>query len=467
MSTTDSVHPMTVGQQALWALGKLSGSASFGNLCTALRLSPSVDVRRLEAALAVLYARHDILRARLVSTDAGIPGVAIGEIDEMLFVVRRAEGWDEADRDAWVEAEAQRPFDLAHHACRFALLVQMPVWNEAPPEATLLITVHHIVGDFRSIEILTQELEVLYRSGSAPATQEPDSGGAQFLDYARHEQTWLTSREAEQQARFWRERLNPLDDQQFPSRRSRRASAMFLGVEHRHALTPAATAAIRSATHVVGVTPFTFMFGAFALTVAALTRRTTLAIGTTVDLRRERPLRRAVGYLVNTVPVVFRIEPKQSFAAFALDAARSITSSVVHGKLPFARIARQAVPGNGATQPLTLGGSLTWLKFEPDFGAGGAPDRLILDTLRQGKARLVPSSHALTLALEDRPTAIECIWSLDMESFAPEFGDQIGECFSHIAGSAAENVFRPTGELLAHAADALAPSGSVMETLEL
>jgi hypothetical protein len=456
---------MTVGQQALWALGRLAASPGFGNLCTALQLSPSVNVSRLEAALSVLYARHDILRARLVTGAAG-PCIATGNPDDMDFVVRRSEAGNEAEPDAWIDAEAQRPFDLAVRMCRFALLLQAPAGGEAVAKAILLLTVHHIVGDFRSIEILTQELELLYRGGSDLVLEPPEPGSAQFLDYARHEQAWLASREAEQQARFWRQRLSRLDDQQLP-RRSSGTNAVFFGVEHRQVLSGPATTRIRSAANALGVTPFTFMLSMFGLTVAALTRHTTLAVGTTVDLRRERSLRRAVGYLVNTVPVVLHVEQTEPFATFALEAARSIASSVVNGKLPFARIARQRLPGRDAARPFTLGASLTWLKFEPAFGAGGASDRLILDTLRHSKARLAPNSHALTLAIEDRPAGLECIWSLDMESFAPQFGDQIAQCLSDIAASAADDVTQPVGALIATASAALVPSGPVMETLEL
>src|SRR5262249_12708100 len=71
----------------------------------------------------------------------------------------------------------------------------------------LLLTIHHIVCDYWSIEIIQEELSELYDAYSAhrpaPLTDVP----IQYADYAEWERRWLLGPEGRSHLDFWRRHL--------------------------------------------------------------------------------------------------------------------------------------------------------------------------------------------------------------------------------------------------------------------
>ena len=95
--------------------------------------------------------------------------------------------------------EARRPFDLAAPPLFRAVLVRME-----PERHVLLLTMHHLVSDGRSVEILLAELMRVYAAGEAAG---PPALPIAYADYARWQRDWLEAGELDRQLSWWRERL--------------------------------------------------------------------------------------------------------------------------------------------------------------------------------------------------------------------------------------------------------------------
>ena len=110
MTRPESV-PLSYGQQRLWFINQFEGPSPTYNVPLVLRLSGTLDRDALQAALADVVERHEVLRTVFAETD-GVPQQDVRPVGERVPVVL----WSQvpepelADR---VELACGYPFDVA------------------------------------------------------------------------------------------------------------------------------------------------------------------------------------------------------------------------------------------------------------------------------------------------------------------------------------------------------------------
>ncbi|MGR4884266.1 amino acid adenylation domain-containing protein [Streptomyces sp. LARHCF249] len=196
--------PLSAEQAEIWqALQGGAAPAAFV-VFEALRASGrTVDPHALRQAVEHTAARHDALSSRLVVTDAGprwqpltVPRTGWAEDDLSAL--------PEADRAAALDALAQRhleePFDLAAGLLLRARLVRL-----GAHEHVLLLAVHHIAVDGRSMELLVHQTEAAYEEFAAGRWPADRAGEPplRLADVAR----WQQERTAAGADEDWRRAL--------------------------------------------------------------------------------------------------------------------------------------------------------------------------------------------------------------------------------------------------------------------
>ncbi|MFF5448561.1 amino acid adenylation domain-containing protein [Streptomyces sp. NPDC012888] len=155
-----------------------------------------IDPQALRQAVEHTAARHDALSSRLVTTAGGEP--------RWIPLTVPRTGWDETDltglppagRDPALDALAQRhleePFDLAAGLLLRARLVRL-----AEEEHVLLLAVHHIAVDGRSMELLIAQIAAAYEEFAAGRRPAEPAGPAplRLADVARWQRTRTTAGE--------------------------------------------------------------------------------------------------------------------------------------------------------------------------------------------------------------------------------------------------------------------------------
>ncbi|MGW2714820.1 amino acid adenylation domain-containing protein, partial [Streptomyces sp. NPDC001356] len=104
--------PLSYAQRRLWFLDQFEGPSATYNITVALRLSGSLDVAALRAAVADVVGRHESLRTTVSADEAGIPVQQVRSEDEFTLempVVPVAPG----EVSARVAHAASYAFDLA------------------------------------------------------------------------------------------------------------------------------------------------------------------------------------------------------------------------------------------------------------------------------------------------------------------------------------------------------------------
>jgi len=148
--------PLSFAQQRLWFLDQLAPNNPFYNIPGAVRLEGRLDLEAIERMINEIVRRHEVLRTR-IEVEEGEPVQVIDEWKpcrleiEDLTSVPRDERAEEVKRIA--RKEAGTGFNLSRGP-----LLRVKVLELEEEERVALFTMHHIVSDGWSMEILSREV---------------------------------------------------------------------------------------------------------------------------------------------------------------------------------------------------------------------------------------------------------------------------------------------------------------------
>ena len=288
--------PLTPAQERLWFMEQFAPGTAAYTVPVIVRLRGPLSAAALEAALSMIAARHESLRMRFEATTDGRPALSIDDTVPVTLDVCRAVGADSASRQAWVReavgARLAEPFDLAGGPLLRAALYAM-----APDDHVLALTVHHIVCDGWSAEILLGELSALLAGESLPPLS------VQYGDYAlwlrRRRQARLADGTHDQDIAFWRERLAGVPPLDLPTDRPRPARPGFRGAAVGVRLDAETAEALRRLAFGHGATVYMAVLAAYAAVLARYSGQDDFAVGSPQAGRTHTELEPLIGMFVD------------------------------------------------------------------------------------------------------------------------------------------------------------------------
>ena len=265
-----------------------------------------LDAALLEAALAAIVQRHDVLRSRFERADDGSwrqvygaepPGGVLDELDLSALGEQERQ-----QRMADAFAACQRDLDIARARLLRALLVRLPDGEDA-----LLVTIHHLVVDAVSWRILIDDLERAYAQLEAgepaalpPATTSP-AIWAQRLES-------LAAGDALRELDFWQKQADtaplPIAAADVPAK----------PVIHRLSLSEEETASLlRDVPRAHGAAINDILLTALARALAAHYATDRVAIELEghgrEDIFPDLDLSQSVGWFTSMYPVLLKLDP--------------------------------------------------------------------------------------------------------------------------------------------------------------
>lgn len=329
--------PLSFSQERFWFFEQLSSGSSINNIPVALRLRGALDVEALRNAVNEIVRRHEILRASFTLVD-GRPSHVIAPHLSLPLDVDGLVAEGDAQRDAEVlrvvQAEACRPFDLAAGP-----LIRCRLFRLAETDHLLSVTVHHIVADGQSMEIIRRELSSLYtafrhnRAVSLPVLP------LQYVDVAAWQRRKVGSDVQRRQLEFWRGRLDGVPPLlTLPWDYSRPAVQGHRGARYSWTISPATGERLQALGRRYRVTPFMLLLSAFALLLSRYSGQTDFCIGTPVANRGRRESQALVGCFVNTVALRMALGGNPLLSDFLRQVRKTVLEAQAHQELPFERL---------------------------------------------------------------------------------------------------------------------------------
>ncbi|WP_190858207.1 non-ribosomal peptide synthetase [Actinomadura sp. RB99] len=327
--------PLSFSQQRLWFLDVLEPGSVEYNVPMPLRLPAAVDVAALTAALSAVVGRHEVLRTRLVAGDDGVPHQVIDPPSPFSLPVVDVSASVNPHHavQALVVADALTPFDLAAEPLIRACLVRV-----SDDEHVLVMSLHHVVSDEWSGQILRDELATLYE---AFRRGEPDPLPAlpvQYADFAVWQRRWLTGEVLEEQLAYWRERLAGVPVLDLPTDRPRPPVRSTSGAVIRFAVPGLVAEGLREAARAAGASMFMTVLSAFMVLLGRYAGQDDVVVGTPVANRDRAETEGLIGFFVNTLVMRADLSGDPSFTEVVRRVRTMVLAAHAHQDLPFEQL---------------------------------------------------------------------------------------------------------------------------------
>jgi amino acid adenylation domain-containing protein len=331
-SSSRERHPLSYHQERLWfidvfEIGTVYKSAPvYHNIPVLLRIEHEASLERLRAALNLVVGRHEALRTQIQS-DGSVAWQAISSVGEMELHCVEVDG---ADLMQPALAEVGRPFDLGRDR-----LLRATLFRGSDPQALLCITLHHIVADRRSVQLLTRELVAAYTSISNGRDPGLPPLPVQFGDYAQW-QLSLKPEVIEPSMLYWKQQLHDrLHPMELPLNRPRRRVHSFAAGRHTFCLSGDLGSHLRKIAGALGVTSQDVLLAAFSALLRRYTTHEELVIGTTADCRDHPDLEHLIGPVENLVVLRMSVPPGCRLHALVTLVAKTRANALRHRDTPF------------------------------------------------------------------------------------------------------------------------------------
>jgi amino acid adenylation domain-containing protein len=396
--------PLSFAQRRLWFLDRLEPGQAAYNMPLEVRLSGRLDVPALACALEGVVRRHEILRAAFVlegEEPAQIFALAAPLPLPMADLAGLPSERAAAEARALARQEARRPFDLARGPLLRSRLIRL-----GESEHRLLLTLHHIVADGWSLEVLFRDLAALYAGALLPEL------AIQFADYAAWEGTFLADERLAPQLAYWEHQLSGVPILEMPADRPRRAVQSLRGATRETILPPDLIRSVAALARRERATVFNVLLAAFQALLCRYSGQADLAVGSPVANRGRAELEPLIGLFVNTLVLRTRLDPALPFRDLLDRVRRTALEAFRHADLPFERLVEHLNPERSlshnpifqttfALQQVRRGGvELPGLTLEPaGAGSGAVKFDLSLSILDWGEGHRWTATleHALDL----------------------------------------------------------------------
>lgn len=327
---------LSFAQERLWFIDKLADDKALYNASMRFALEGGLERDLLERSLREVVRRHEVLRMGFAAED-GSPMVMPESFFELAFRDMRDDPTPRESMCRDQSAMAARPFDLSRPP-----LLRAALYRLGDKRHELLLTVHHIIFDGASIDILLQELEQLYfafREGRpSPLPDLP----LQCADAAVAERGRLDGEARERMLAFWRSKLgDELPVLALPGDRPRPSAQSFRGETLQRTLRSELVAAIEETCRRERTTPFMLMLAAYSVWLCRYASQAEVVVGSPFALRGDRDTRGLIGFFVNTLALRVKVDGRASFRQLLRQTRQLCLEAYPYAEFPFGQLAAE------------------------------------------------------------------------------------------------------------------------------
>ena len=333
----DDRHALSYAQRRMWFLWQLDPHSGAYNLPGAVRLTGALNIAALEQAFAHVVQRHQTLRTVFhQKADDSLEQAALSQplvVEHMDFTLLPA-----LEREQAIASEAQHqsllPFDLASGP-----LLRIKLIKLADDEHVLLLTLHHIVSDGWSMNVLIDEFIQGYDAFERGQQPQLADLPIQYSDYALWQRRWLEAGEQARQLEYWQAKLG--DEHPviaLPTDYPRPAMPSYRGTRHEFAVDPALVEQLRALAQRHNVTLFMLLLAAFNILLHRYSGQTDVRVGVPIANRNRREVEGLIGFFVNTQVLRSELNAQTRVTDLLAAVKETALGAQAHQELPFEQL---------------------------------------------------------------------------------------------------------------------------------
>ncbi|MCB8981032.1 MAG: amino acid adenylation domain-containing protein, partial [Ardenticatenaceae bacterium] len=405
LADTSTLIPVSFAQQRLLVLDQLDPNQSTYNIPLAFQVDGKLNETALQTAVDTLYQRHGSLRTTFFYGNDGQAYQQIAEAEHLpistVDFANSPEDKREQEAMAWLQAEAQRPFNL-----NTGPLIRVSHLRLDDAHHLLLIVMHHIITDGWSMNIFVREFMQLYAALVQDRPAILPAMPIQYADFAAWQHKWLQGEVLEQQLAYWQNHLADAPTVlNLPTDLPRPKLQSTSGNNFIKLLSPELTAALSDLSHAQNSTLFMTLFAAYNLLLYRYSNQDDIVVGTPIANRNQPGIEGLIGFFVNMLPLRTKIGEQVDFTTLLAQVRQTVLEAHNHQDIPFEQVVSVLQPARDTSYSPVFQVSFTLQNSEnTDFPP--------LAGLRL--KRLSTESHTakydLTLAIAETNEGLLCTW---------------------------------------------------------
>jgi amino acid adenylation domain-containing protein len=415
--------PLSFAQQRLWFLDQLEPGSAAYNIPVALRLSGPLDVSALERSFSELVRRHEALRTTFPQV-AGEPVQLISPPTPFLLAVTDLSAHPHRDAEALRLAtdEASRPFDLLRGPLLRASLLSLGQQHHV-----LLLTMHHIVSDGWSMQVLIREMSALYQAFSSGLPSPLPELSLQYPDYALWQRSWLKDDVLQAQLSWWRSQLDGAPAaMELPTDFPRPKTQSFNGASVPVHLPRPLSDALESLCRREGVTPFMALLAAFQAFLSRYSGQDDISVGSPIAGRRFAELEGLLGFFVNTLVLRSRFAHNPSFRQLLSHVRDSTLGAFAHQDIPFEKLVEALQPSRDLSRSPLFQVMFVLQGSHAERPSASTETSLSLHPFEvEGQS----TKFELQLTLSHSPDGFSGLLTFNTALFRPDTAQRMARCF--------------------------------------
>ena len=292
-----------------------------------------LDIQAFHRSLQRLADRHPVLRTEF-KEEGGKPLQRHLAGHPVRLEQVEASGWSETELKAALSDKARYAFDLENDSTwRVSLL------RRGQGDYILLVIIHHIVSDLRSVIILMEELRDIYHAEKSGTDITLRPLPISFEDHVRSQRELLETDEGERLWKYWRDELAgnlpvldlPVDYSRPPIQSFRgRAITQQIDADLCHGLKRLAASE--------GATLFIALLAVYKVLLYRCTGQENLIVGTPTSERRRPELMGIIGDFINMVPLRADLSADGTFRQLLGQVRDKVVGAIKHQGYPFSLI---------------------------------------------------------------------------------------------------------------------------------
>ena len=329
--------PQSLAQNRLWITWQLDPQSSAYTIPGGLRLRGELDEDAVRLSFQHLIQRHEALRTRFYERN----GQAFQRVEaNVAFDLQVIDLSDlpAAERETRAqqirEDEARTQFDLEKGPLLWVTLVRLD-----DEDHQLLVTLHHIIADGWSLNILIDEFSRLYAAASQGQSLELPALALQYADYGSWQRQWLAEGEGQRQLAYWK---NQLGDEHptlsLATDHPRSVQHIRSASRHSVRLSVGLSEAIRQTAQANESTPFMLLLAAFQTLLYRYSGQRDIRIGVPNANRPRQETQGLIGFFINTLVLRAELDGRLPFNQLLAATRETALGAQAHQDLPFEQL---------------------------------------------------------------------------------------------------------------------------------
>ena len=340
---------LSFAQEQLWFMDQLVAGSPVYNIVDVIRIDGRYDFGAMKKALDELVARHQVLRT-VFQVSQGRPlqrvlpklDAALPECDlTVLPLEEREEAWRRLAHE-----QSRQAFDLSSAPLFRVLMVHL-----SPHEHRLLLSIHHIIADEWSMELIQQELRQLYEAFSHGRKSPLAALPIQYADFACWQRAWLEGEVRQQQLAYWKEELAGAPTAlELATDKPRPAVQSFCGATERFEVSGKLVERLKALGRQEQATLFMVLEASFMAFLQRYTGQADILVGTPITGRTHSETENLIGYFLNTVVLRARFNDRLTFRGLLQQVRQCALGAYAHADIPFNHLVAELAPERLAGQ---------------------------------------------------------------------------------------------------------------------